>query len=168
MVTIKTSFTQDELPVIAEQIFNTTRTVPTLTPRPLGRLKSLMSRGGVAIAMDGDNPVGWLVAAPYSKNIQEIGMAYVDPGYRRQAILEQLLGVTIDQQVTTIAVVYDDWLAQLLIEHYQFGRSSLRQFVLATHGKFVLSRATNLRAAVAVVSHVRRRQPIYLLRGNAE
>lgn len=142
--------------------------VPSITPRPKQQLISLLNTGDIALAFNNEELIGWLVALPYSKRVQELGMAYILPEYRNSGLLVRLISKLIDKRPVSLAVTYEERLAGLLVERWSFAPTSLSKLTSISRGKFISSRLRSARTARAVVSHVSKTKPIYLMREMAQ
>lgn len=142
----------------------TARRVAALTPRPQKELLALLRSGRVALAFDDQKLVGWLVAVPYLRTAQELGMGYVDPAYRKQGVLGQMIDLVVGRRQVSIAVVYEPKLARMLVDRHHFWPSSLLQCIILTRGLFLKSRLRSLIAIKIVFSHMAHRKPIFLVR----
>lgn len=164
MVTVTTNVASDQCGVIADTMFAAAKQVPSLTPRTYRQLLKSLHSGNIAVAFDGDKLIGWLMATPYIQDIQELGMAFVLPGYRHQGILKHMIACLIDKRPMTLVVTYETKIATMLVSHWQFQPSSLVRFAYLTRSQFIVGRLSSLTSIKTVLSHMAKAKPIYLER----
>lgn len=164
MVTITTAAPPDEYVAIARTMHKVMREVASITPRPQRQIVALLHAQNVALAFDNSNLVGWLVAIPYTAQVQELGMGYVAPEYRNQGILSRMIDTLIKNRSVSLAATYERRLADLLIHRWAFTESSLSECLRVSQGRFITVRLRSLATIKAVISHRSQSKPIYLIR----
>lgn len=163
MVTISSRIPKSRQEEILSEISRVVHAVPSLTPRPKSELRAALQSRNLAVALDRDEVVGWLLATPFSSKVQELGMAYIEPAYRDAGILKRLIDELIDRRSISVAVTYETRLQASLMKHWGFEPSSLRECVRLSKGKFLLHRLTSLRSLSAIVRHTIKKKPMYLV-----
>lgn len=113
---------------------------PDLTPRSYATLRELSRQSRVAIATDADTVVGWLIAEPLTETVDEIGMAYVHPEYRKRGLLKQMIPLLLQKNKTQVFATYQPELLQYAITTHGFTRSTFRGVLFASKGTFLKKR----------------------------
>lgn len=149
---------------IAAKIYETALSTPSLTPRSRHELDSALKRGDIALAFDDNSLIGWVVSTPHTKTCQELGMAFVHPDYRGKGIFIKLMDSLVNKHQVTIAATYEQRLAEILIENWDFETTTLTQLFIHSKGRFITSRLKSLQKAIAVSKHLHKQKPIYLIR----
>lgn len=163
MVTVRSRTPKKKQEEILSEISRVIRVVPSLTPRSESELRAALRSHNLAIALDHDVVVGWLLATPFNSKVQELGMAYIEPAYRDDGILKRLIDELIDRRPVSVAVTYETRLQTSLMKHWGFEPSSLRECVVLSNGKFLLYRLTSFRSLRAIMRHTAKKKPIYLV-----
>ena len=139
-ITVSTSASKTSKPAVLKAMLDVAQTSLDITPRKLEILQTLASHGKIAVAFDGTAPVGWLIAEPLGSSIEELGMAYVLPAYRRQAVLKKLIEALEDRTKTQVFATYAPEIITYMKTNYGFSESNLAAIGRATKGRFLTKR----------------------------
>ncbi len=162
MVTVTNTIPLEKQRSVAQFVAKKLAVLPELTPRTETQLLALIESGNLAVAWDNGTIIGWLIATPYTTDVQEIGTAYVEPKYRSRGIINQLVEVLLPRKKYTVAVTYQPRLVTFLTDKYGFRDSSLAECVVMSRGKFVLWRLLDKNSRRAVTRHLATEQPHYV------
>lgn len=168
MVTVTTNSLAHERQALVNNIREIMRDVTSITPRDEKQLLTLLDSNDIALAFDNTKLVGWVVAVPYSSNVQELGMAYTLPEYRKQGIFVQMIDLLINKRPVSIAITYENQLVEQLARNWKFEPSSLLKFVTLTNGKFIADRLRSIQTIKTILTHVSHAKPVYLIRNKYE
>lgn len=168
MVTVESELPTSRHQDLSKSIAVMMKTIESITPRTKKQIAAALKNNDMALAFDDTKLVGWLIATPYSDHVQEIGMAYIIPKYRRQRITHQLIQQLINRRTITLVVTYTPHLEKMLVDTWHFRTSSLREFSRLTKTRFILGRLGSVSSVIAVARHLRSQSPYYLVRINRD
>lgn len=164
MVTVTTNVDTSQHDEVVSKIQEVFANTSSITPRTGRRLREALLAGNLAVAFEGGELVGWLLAIPYSKTVHELGMAYVQPSGRKRGVLNLLTAELIERSSVVLTVTYERSFADSLMRHWGFVDSSLFEFALLSRGAFIGSRFRSLSSIKSVFTHVADSKPIYLIK----
>lgn len=163
MATITTTIDRREYREVAGYMAATMKGVASVTVRPQRVLVRALQHGELALAYDNDHLVGWLLSEPYDSSIQELGMAYIEPNYRNQGILGDMINQLITHRPTTFAITYEPRLVSYLVRRWGFQETTILNIVCLTRCHLIFRRIRSLRS---VVRHVGSSKPRFLVRNS--
>lgn len=164
MVTVTTNVATSQHDEVVNKIQGVFASTPSITPRTSWRLRKSLQSSNLAVAFEYGELVGWLLATPYRKTVQELGMAYTQPSHRKSGVLNLLTAELIDRSSVALVVTYDNSFAESLMRRWGFVDSSLLEFALLSRGAFIGSRLRSLSSIKSVLTHVSGSKPIYLIK----
>ena len=135
-----------------------------VTPRSRETLESLLDLDNLYVALDGETLLGWVVVEPLTKRVSELGMAYVKPEFRGQAVLEQILSVIASRPERIVLATYNQGLLDYAISAWNCREVSLLRVVLVSRGRFI-SKRLNKSTRSHVSQHLSMGKPKFALTG---
>lgn len=153
-ITITTKTNLEQITEIAEDL----RKIKSLTPRSIKELQ----KNDIAIAMDGNIIVGWLIREKLTNNVYEIGGAYVKPRYRKRMIFSRMFeSLTSEPHYSYLLATYSVHVAEYVRNKQNFKPVSLIQIAKITKARFITKR---IKYSVRVMDHLSNAKVYYFAR----
>lgn len=148
---------------IIEEIFSiTSAKAKELTPRSIETLRELVAENRLITAFDVDRLIGWAVVERLTKNVSELGMAYVKPEFRRAGVLHKMLDEVSRRPELLIIASYSNELIEYGIKNWGAKRVNLWQVALVSRGRFITKRL-NATTRTTVNQHLSERKPLFVI-----
>lgn len=157
-----TSVDNDKVDVLLHLIYKTCLSDSNLSPRPKGELEKAYKEGYLLIAIDGSSIIGWLLRIPYTQRFQELASGYVIESYRSKGVFKKLLLEAFKHAPISSIVTFNYPFAHYLLKKNGFRKSSLREAVKFSHGRFLLNRL-HFQRLKAIKRHYQKNSPIYTI-----
>ena len=148
---------------VVEQILAASAQIPEVTVRSRRGLRSAAREQRLLVAYRDDAVAGWALAEPCGREVNELGLLVVLPGFRDGAALRELTSAGVSLRRWSVVVTMDQRFARWLISDWGFVRTGLRGMIAKSRGMFLLRRISPGRLWTAV-SRVSGGTPIYLIR----
>lgn len=155
--------THADADAIVEQILAASAQFPEVTVRSRRRLRAAARGGRLFVARMDDALAGWVLAEPCGRDVNELGLLVVLPGFRDGSTVRELTSAAVSLRRWSVVVTMDERFARWIIADWGFVRTNVRAVTRKTRGMFLLRRLapSRLRAALSRVSHG---DPIYVIR----
>jgi len=102
------------------------------------------------------------VIEPLSRNLSELGLAFVKPEFRGTGVLRELLQLTAMRRERIIYATYNRDLLDYSISSWGCTELKLWQVVLLSRGRFITKRLDSTTRS-AVKSHLGKRKPLFAI-----
>jgi hypothetical protein len=106
--------------------------------------------------------IGWAVVEKLTKNVSELGMAYVKPNFRRAGVLRKMLNEASKRPELLIIASYSPELIEYGIRHWGARRVTLWQVALLSRGRFITKRL-NPKTTSTVNKHLSEKKPLFVV-----
>lgn len=148
--------------VVAEVFTTTSELAKELTPRSLETLFHLSNEKRLITAFQDDQLIGWAVVEKLTKNVSELGMAYVKPKFRRKGVLHKMLDEASNRPEVLVLASYSPELIEYGVNRWEARRASLWEVALISRGRFITKRLKS-RTRTTVNQHLSERKPLFAI-----
>ncbi|OGY90142.1 MAG: hypothetical protein A2677_00445 [Candidatus Komeilibacteria bacterium RIFCSPHIGHO2_01_FULL_52_14] len=136
-----------------------------LSQRSLREIRGLIAGKEVLLLLNGDEIVSFLFLTPLDKKLMEIHSMYTLPQYRGQGYMSKLLEHSIRTFDTKFFAVTFHEHTEKLLSKFSFKKVPFAVLSASAKFTFVVNRA-KLHRILSVVSFMKKRRPIYLLKSD--
>ena len=148
---------------IVEQIIAASAQFPEVTVRSRRGLRAAARGGRLLVAHEHDALAGWVLAEPCGRDVNELGLLVVLPGFRDGSAVRELTSAAVSLRRWSVVVTMDERFARWIVADWGFVRTNLGAATRKSRGMFLWRRLTPSRLRTAL-SRVSGGDPIYLIR----
>lgn len=152
-----------DVAAVVEQILGASAQFPEVTLRSRRGLLAAARNGRLFVARQDDALAGWVLAEPCGRDVNELGLLVVLPGFRDGSAVRELTSAAVSLRRWSVVVTMDERFARWITADWGFARTSLGAVTRKSRGMFLLRRLTPARLRTAL-SRVSGGHPIYLIR----
>lgn len=152
-----------DVDALVDQILAASSHFPEVTVRSRRRLGAAARSGRLLVAREHDALAGWVLAEPCGRDVNELGLLVVLPGFRDGRAVRELTAAAVSLRRWSVVVTMDERFARWIVADWGFVRTGLGAVTRKTRGMFLLRRLTPSRLRVAL-SRVNGGAPIYAIR----
>jgi len=151
----------NQIGAVVDEIYETTKKQPELTPRSKEELIALARDGNLALVYVDETLAGWGAFEPLVKNVHEVGMVYIKPELRTTEVFNALMNAIGARTEDKVAASYDPAYIRYVVRAWGGKYSSLLEVLWRSRGKF-LTKRLNSQSRKAIQNRMKEKKPHYV------